>query len=271
MSRPLLALLLAACGTPTIDTSHDKGEVADTDAQPGETDPTASATACGAAESVARFTTDDGVDLVADVWPAATAGAPVVVLVHMIPPAWDRTSWPRRVRATLHDAGYTVLNLDRRGAGDSGGTAIDAYEGPGGRLDVQAAVAWLTDAQRDCAVDPSRLALLGASNGTTSVFDYTVAHAAGLPDPAAVSLLSPGTYTENQHTFDGAGDLSVPMLWLYPTHEPYSTAFLDDAPSTWEFVERGTQHGTQMFDQGPLEDATVADLTRFVAAAFAQD
>lgn len=224
------------------------------------------AVACGDAESTHRFKTSDGVRLEADYWPATEPGSPVVVLLHMTPEGgFHRGDYPTRVRSALHDVGMSVLTLDRRGSGESKGTARDAYSGEGGRLDVEAAVRQALSA--GCVVDPERVFLVGASNGTTSVFDYVVAHDPELPDAAAVVFLSPGEYTESQFSFADAGPQSIPWLWMYPTNEPWSLGFVDDAPADWEFVERGTQHGTLMFDGGELEDATVADMTRVLGAA----
>ena len=55
------------------------------------------------------------------------------------------------------------------------------------------------------------------------------------------------------------------MLWVYPTNEPYSEAFVAGAPD-WRFVQHGTAHGTGMFDGGGLEDDTVAELVAWVDA-----
>ena len=82
-----------------------------------------------------------------------------------------------------------------------------------------------------------------------------------------VSLwMSPGAYTENQHSVADHRALldAVPMLWLHPTNEPWSTTFVAGAPQGWTFVERGTAHGTRMFDGGQLETDTLADLTAFL-------
>ncbi len=83
--------------------------------------------------------------------------------------------------------------------------------------------------------------------------------------------MSPGGYTAGNHAFspqqaNWTADLDLPFLWLYPTTEPWSEAFIPDAPNAWEFVERGGVHGTQMFDGGQLEDDTVADMTAWIRA-----
>jgi pimeloyl-ACP methyl ester carboxylesterase len=131
---------------------------------------------------------------------------------------------------------------------------------------VQAAVTYAL-AQ---GADENRLVLVGASNGTASVFDYVV-DVGDLPQAAAVILMSPGSYTENQNVFppnqaDWGWNLSFPFLWLFPTTEPYSQAFVPDAPGAWKFVENGSQHGTNMFDEASLEESTLAEIVAWAAA-----
>ncbi len=217
---------------------------------------------CDADEAVVEVETEDDVTLVADYQPAATSGRGAVVLLHMIPPSNDRSGYPTRVREAIQDLDLSVLNLDRRGAGDSEGSALDAYEGDGGRLDVEAAVRFLLDDAVPCAVDPDRLVLVGASNGSTSVMDYLAEHDAALPDPAAAVWMSPGSYTENQNAISDHRAMleATPLLWLFPTNEPYSNGFIDARGPDWEFVERGPMHGTRKFDGGDLEDNTVQEL-----------
>ncbi|MFT4621389.1 MAG: alpha/beta superfamily hydrolase [Myxococcota bacterium] len=214
---------------------------------------------CTADVSKVTFATEDGETLAADHHVAATPGSGAVILFHMIPPSNDRSGYPKRVRDALADLGVSVLNVDRRGAGRSTGDPAAAYTGEGGRLDMEAAVRYLLDPDAGCSVDPSRLLLVGASNGSTSVHDYTAAHAGDLPDPRALVWMSPGTYTEAQVAVSGSATEQTPLLWLYPTNEPYSDAFVGQA-ADWEFTQRGAVHGTQMFDGSALEDDTVADV-----------
>ncbi len=215
-------------------------------------------------ERAVVFETVDEVLLEADYQPALTQGRGAVVLVHMIPPGNDRTGYPRHVRDEFNDLDLTVLNLDRRGAGESAGEAVDAYEGRGGLWDLEAAVDFLVgEFTADCPVDPERILLVGASNGTTSVLDYAVEHENTLPDVAGLIFMSPGGYTQNQNTIEGNED--VPIQWLYPTNEPFSADFVDDSEN-WEFIERGTAHGTRMFDGGDLESDTVGDMVDFMTA-----
>lgn len=224
--------------------------------------------ACGGPEATIELTTADGLALRADLTPGPAADRGAVVLFHMRPPAHHRGEYPPRVRQALAALGVTVLNVDRRGAGDSEGDPDDAARDPGARLDMEAAVLTLLDPALACPVDRSRLVLVGASNGTAAVMDYAVARDDALPAPAGLAWLSPGTYTEGQHTVADNRALleALPMLWLFPTTEPWARDFLSGAPTSWTLVERGEAHGTDMFDGGELEAATLSDLTAFVAA-----
>ncbi len=208
-----------------------------------------------ATTEVVTFETDDGVTLAAD-WLNGSATA--VILFHMVPPTYDRTSWPAEVVTALRDEdGHSVLVVDRRGAGESEGNARDAYNGAKGVKDAWAAVDFVTDNGCD------RVLLVGASNGTTTVLDY-VADPGGRPAPAAVVWMSPGGYTTNNSRISSLEGTARAML-VYPEAEsdwPESTARPAD-PGTWTFVEyAGSSHGTGLFGDGP--DAA-ADLRAFLA------
>lgn len=192
------------------------------------------------------LTTRDGVTLAADHFAPPTCGAPGIVLLHMIPPSNDRTNWPRSFRVALRDAGFGVTSIDRRGAGESGGEATDAYEGPSGKYDVEAAVAKLLG---DGA---GEIAVIGASNGTTSMVDYAVwAPGEGLAEPVALGFMTGGSYTENQNPMGSVP--KVPAIFTYSTAErAWSEAQRPLDPGSWAFEEYPDgAHGTQMFDAAP--------------------
>lgn len=202
--------------------------------------------------AVVSFETSDGVTLSADLHIAAAEG-PVVALFHMIPPGNDRSNYSATTIAALTSRGLNVLNVDRRGAGASTGEAGEAYEGPGGALDVAAATLFLRG--HPCAFDLDRLVLVGASNGTTSVFDYIVSASdeRSLPRVAAAVWLTPGGYTEAQSSIeDKSGLLTMPLLFVWTEEEAPADRFIaplrEGAPRTWEFQEYTPgAHGTRMF------------------------
>ncbi len=210
---------------------------------------------CGDAE-VVKFKTSDNVELVADYHPPKEEGKGAVVLVHMIPPSNDRSTYPPRVRNAFSNQGLAVLNLDRRGAGDSSGIAKDAYQGPKGVLDVEAAVEFLLSKDRKCRIDANKLMLVGASNGTTSIMDYSVGRSTEtLPLPKTLVWLSPGTYTETQHKIEEHKTLlsQMPLLIIHPENETWIEPYIDFSEH-WRILKlQDGKHGTQNFDDGALE------------------
>jgi len=218
---------------------------------------------CPAGEaSVVTFMTDDGVTLEADLHTTGSPDSPAVVLLHMIPPTHDRTNYPLEFRELLVDAGFTVLNVDRRGAGGSEGVAADAYEGLSGKLDAAASIAAL--AALPCPVDATRTAIVGASNGTTTAVDYTVDVASSdlAPLPMGLVFLTGGAYTENQHTLsDQLATLGpLPILFVYAHDEVAWSAQYEGASDSWthsEFAVSG--HGTFLFGAAPESMTLVRD------------
>lgn len=201
--------------------------------------------------NVVRLTTTDGVELVADHWPASSPARPAVVLLHMTPRGpYTRKDWPTPFVEALHARDWAVMAIDRRGAGASQGVADEAFMGPGGRLDVAAAVTHLAPS--------GPLGLIGASNGTTSMIDYADwAPTQGYPQVAAMGFLSPGDYTENQTPL--AEVAVIPSIFAYPESErawPESKRPLD--PGTWAFHEfPGSAHGTFLFAEQEALPATL--------------
>ncbi len=208
--------------------------------------------------SVVELTTGDGVKLVGDLHPGPPTGRGAVLL-HMIPPSNDRTNYPTQFVHALTERGFTVLNLDRRGAGDSEGSPRDAYSGPNGRLDPKAA--WDALLAAGCGVVPERLVVVGASNGTTSALDFAVDPL--LPRPAALVFLTGGTYTENQTRVSEHRDVleGLPIDFVFSAAErSWSAGFIEGAPDTWHFDEYDPgDHGTRMFTARPESNVAVAD------------
>jgi len=203
---------------------------------------------------VVTFETSDGVTLEGDYYGVNLPSAPGFVLVHMIPPGNDRTNWPVRFVDALRAEGWAVLAIDRRGAGGSGGYAMDAYEGDNGKLDVAAAADLLADRGH------GDLVVVGASNGTTSMIDYAAwAGANDHPVPVALGFMTGGAYTENQTTMAGLPD--IPSVFTYSTAErAWSEAQRPLDPGTWSFLEyEGGDHGTRMFEAKPRVTRNLVD------------
>ncbi len=198
--------------------------------------------------------TRDGVTLEADLYPTDIAGGPAFVLLHMIPPGNDRTTWPTSFIDDLVAQRWAVVAVDRRGAGGSEGDPVDAYEGDTGRYDVEAVVLDLRDRGY---VD---IAIIGASNGTTSLLDYTAwAGDEGLPVPVALGFMTGGEYTENQNPMSALPPL--PTVFTYSTAErAWSVAQQPLDPGSWSFLEYdGGDHGTRMFDAKPKVGRDLVD------------
>jgi len=195
---------------------------------------------------VITLTTRDDLVLEADYRPAAAAGAPALCLVHMIPPGNDRSNWPTSFLDAVEAEGWAVIAFDRRGAGGSEGTAVDAYQGPAGKWDVEACALRLADDGYGA------LGIIGASNGTTSILDYAVwAPGEGLPVPVGLGYMTGGTYTEAQNALAEAPD--TPAIFTYSTAEQaWSVGAQAHDPGTWAFEEYPTgDHGTLMFSAAP--------------------
>lgn len=216
---------------------------------------------------VVSFTTEDGVLLEADLHTTGMEDSPAVVLLHMIPPGNDRANYPLAFRELLHGAGFAVLNVDRRGAGGSEGVASEAYDGPKGKLDAAAAVAAL--AALPCPPDLSRLALVGASNGTTTALDYTV-HASGeveTPTPSALVFLTGGGYTENQHGLSDVLEIvaATPILFVFPSDESAWSQGYEGTSESWTHMEyEASGHGTHLFGSAP---ESMTDVVQWLSAA----
>ncbi len=215
---------------------------------------------------VVSMPTSDGLTLQADHCPAGVDGAPVVVLLHMIPPHHDRSNYPPAFRQALQEAGFSVLNLDRRGAGGSQGVAKEAYTGPKGKLDVAAARAFLATAEP--TADLGRWACVGASNGTTSCLDYSLWAAAEEPAsvPRALVFLTGGTYTETNAALEGSAVSKLPVLFAFNEGEKaWSESHRAGGPA-WEHRSWAPGgHGTKAFGPNPEAMKDVVDfLTRSV-------
>jgi pimeloyl-ACP methyl ester carboxylesterase len=196
---------------------------------------------------VVTVTTRDSVDIVADYYASSSADRPLAVFVHMDPTgSSNRDNWPGEVLQPLVDADWAVMVLDRRGAGDSGGTAADAFETVAGAYDIEAVVLRVQDDGFGSFV------LIGASNGTTSVLDYSALSAdESWPAPDGFVMLSAVGSTTNNHAI--ADMPSVPAWFGFPASEADNNVPWQDAnPGDWSFMEYDPgAHGTRMFGDAP--------------------
>jgi dienelactone hydrolase len=231
--------------------------------------------ACGASSgtllhpggSTVALTTDDGVALEADLYLTGDAGGPGVILLHEIPPSNTRANYKAKFIDALVSRGMNVINVDRRGAGGSKGNPMDAYIGPNGKLDAKAARDLLV--HHRAAIDAHRVAIVGASNGSATAVDFTIAAAGDPtlgPPPSTLVFLTGGTYTEAQNSFaDHRAVLdAIPILFVYSREErAWSAGLSMGAPSAWSFKEYSPgEHGTRMFDVQPAAIDDVAEFLR---------
>jgi dienelactone hydrolase len=154
--------------------------------------PPASETVSTAAEKAApngrvvRFRATDGVKLRGTLTPAGSGRAPAVVLVHQYQGGPDQ--WTPMI-PYLHKAGYAVLNYASRSAGELDETIL--------ARDARGAIAAL---RRQRAVDPKRIAILGASIGAS-----TAAWVSGRP-PDMHLRAAVGLSPAESGSFFSAGD-----------------------------------------------------------------
>jgi len=191
--------------------------------------------------------------------PAAPA-APAVLLLHMY--GTDRRSWSPFTEV-LAAAGLASLAIDLRGHGDTGGSEDwDLAQG-----DVEAAFEWL---RTNPGVDPSRVAIVGASIGANLALVQTASHPG---DVAAAALLSPGMdYFRVKIAGLAQETNGVPLFLAAAENDGYSAETVrilaGEAPGDPTLtVFDGAAHGTDMFASHP----ELADqLIQFLLDAFSQ-
>ena len=218
----------------------------------------------------ARFTTEDGVEIVGTFLPAEVDGrAPVVILLHMYNS--NRHAWKPLTKA-LHDAGIATLAVDMRGHGDSVKPAsmsladrmanrdealfCDMYR------DVFAAYEWLSEQP---TVDLSRFGIVGASVGCSVAIDY----AARDRSVDVVVCMSPGEnylgVDSRKHIAEFAKHGQRPILLLATEDERKACDTLAkiDNNATVNIVGPGLIHGTHMFGKfDGIEKQIVEFLTK---------
>ena len=214
------------------------------------------------------YKASDGVQIVADYYaPKAPVeyGAPAVIMLHQYPST--RSSWAPLAKL-FQRAGYAVLAPDLRGHGESTEpAAMKLVQGKESRStkhyraannDVLAAYAWLRGREE---VDLSRLALVGASIGTSVAIRY----ASSDKSVDVVACLSPGPkYFGIDSTRDVARYGDRPILLLSPANERERSETLGKAArnATVRIIEDADLHGTFMFGKVPDIEKTVFEFVQ---------
>jgi len=185
----------------------------------------------------------DDLMLVGDLYISETASEasnPTVLLFHML--GGQRSAYEPFI-PDLVDAGYTVLNADLRGHGDTGGN----QEWDLTVADVQVWLDWLREQD---AVDGSRIVILGGSIGS----NVALMGCANDVDCVGVIALSPGLdYRSVQPETAVIEGLSERAVLLIASHnDSYSAESVEQmiANSTGDVsgrIYRGSGHGTNLF------------------------
>ncbi|MGE0324456.1 MAG: alpha/beta hydrolase [Polyangiaceae bacterium] len=146
------------------------------------------------------FSAADSVPLKADLLPAASKTAPLLVLVHRF--QGDRHEWaPLLEKLAVAPKQYRVVNVDLRGHGDSksaaGGMVLDwgamtKKEIPDLEKDIEAAIQFGLK-----GAEPHHIVLVGSSLGATLIAKV----AAHEPKVAALGLVCPGARLEGQDVY----------------------------------------------------------------------
>jgi dienelactone hydrolase len=192
----------------------------------------------------------DGVNLKGTYFSPGRSG-PAMLLLHQC--NMDRHAWDA-LAADLAANGFHVLAIDYRGYGDSGG---EKYTNPDQRRaaiqqkwpgDVDAAYAYLTNQK---GVDPSRIAVGGASCGVTQSSDLATRH----HEIKALMLLS-GTASDAAKAYI-AGNASLPIFGAASEGDTGAAKGIKEAveasknPQSKVQIYAGTEHGVPMFAKNP--------------------
>ncbi len=194
------------------------------------------------------LTTDDDIELNA-LW--APEGNQAIVLVHK--EFGDRTNWGGPTIDYFREQGYSVLALDRR---------VEDRDEPSAKLDVKVAADFLGV----CGI--GKWGVVGASTGTTVIFDYAIQTApARDPDLSAIVFLSPGGYTGRNNAYEDHFQFLAPIRGLSAVAEADTNggAQLNPTPDGWTSKSyTGDAHGEDLL-VGPGGEQLRADLELFLA------
>jgi dienelactone hydrolase len=200
----------------------------------------------------------DGVNLKGTYFSAGRPG-PAMLLLHQC--NMDRHAWDG-LADDLANNGFSVLAIDFRGFGESGG---EKFTDPAQRRqtmqekwpgDVDAAYAYLTSQK---GVDQSRIAVGGASCGVTQSSDLAARH----KEIKALMVLS-GMASDAAKAYI-AGNQSLPVFGAASEGDTGATKGIREAvaaskdPKSNVKIYPGTEHGVPMFAKNPeLEPMIVA-------------
>lgn len=174
-------------------------------------------TVADAAGRPVSFAAPDGVMIAAGMYDAPGRPAPAVVLVHML--GRTRTDWDGWA-ADLTAVGLSVLAIDLRGHGGSGGSAGTLADMT---QDVRAAVAWLA---AQPGVRPDAIGVVGASLGA----NLALLAAADTPLVRVVAAVSPSLdYRGLRLTPDVLRRIGDRPVWMAAsTEDPFALRTLKE-------------------------------------------
>ena len=191
--------------------------------------------------------TDDGVTLAGTYFESSRRPAPGIVLLHMLTRTHD--DW-QAAGSRLADAGYAVVAIDFRNAGDADAGAL--------ALDVKAAKAFLRERPE---VIPNSLGIAGASIGA----NMAVIDAADDPNVQSIALLSPGLDYRGLRTEAAMKKFGArPALLVSSTKDPYAWRSVKTlaaiGPGTREVrLTDVLAHGTVLLSRDPDLIAALVD------------
>ena len=200
------------------------------------------------------FLAKDATRLVADIYPAKSAGLhPCVVLLHQL----GKTNADMvPLIAPLLDEGFTVVNLDMRGHGNSQGrmtaripyTKFTNAEWAQLPADLHAVLRNVITIPN---VDKQQLALVGASIGANA----SIIEAQNATSVKAVVALSPGLDFHGLKPADAMATLHKPALIIASKDDAYSAESglklsKMDKNTSFDLLPKGG-HGSQMFAAHP--------------------
>lgn len=215
--------------------------------------------AAGEARAAGRavsFPSADGTTLAAQFYEASPRPTPGVVLVHML--SRSRADWDDLAQQ-LESAGISVLAIDLRGHGGSGGSAGTLADMT---QDVRAAMQWLATRP---SVRPDAIALAGASLGA----NLALLAAADMPLLRGVAAVSPSLdyrgLRVGPDTMKRLGDRPV---WLgASTEDPFAVRTLreltaDGGGRREQHLSPAVAHGTHLLAADRALAAVLVDWLR---------